>query len=524
MAILNLWNPDTSTWFQVPMEDPTLFMRHDGSVAMTDDLDMGGQAITNVGNVDGRNVSADGIVLDAHVADTSDPHGAIMGISTRLETPEIRAIGGDLTLDVFDPTADRIAYVKNSAPTKVADLNVERNIILGGTVDGVDIAGTVVTTDANLTDDALVRGKGGALGAQTSIAILTDAGALSGLTQLDVGYLKMQAASAQITVTFTNSDLILFPNGTGLVRIPVVGTVKAARDVLQLENLAFAADMDGTETSILFKQDDSGGTSRNAARITVVTETDWTPTAGTRDAYMSFRTVLGGNITEHMRLGSDSVATLYGEAHITGPVGINTTDPGGIFGSALLDIRNNARCGLALITYSNTATTESRVFAARARGVEGTEIAVQDDDVLFLFQAIGYDTGGAWRTAAYIKFDVDGAPSAGAVPGAISFWTAPPGGAAALHFTIQSSGNILVGASTVMLFRDLGLAIWSSVDGQLDIAADVECEITAPLIDLNAASIFAATMISGTDQADAGAAAGELYVDTNDDNTVKRGV
>ncbi len=29
---------------------------------------------------------------------------------------------------------------------------------------------------------------------------------------------------------------------------------------------------------------------------------------------------------------------------------------------------------------------------------------------------------------------------------------------------------------------------------------------------------------TGTDQADAGAAAGELYVDTNDDNTIKMGV
>ncbi len=40
----------------------------------------------------------------------------------------------------------------------------------------------------------------------------------------------------------------------------------------------------------------------------------------------------------------------------------------------------------------------------------------------------------------------------------------------------------------------------------------------------NTGGIFPAGMKSGTDQADAGAAAGELYSDTNDDNTVKIGV
>jgi len=43
-------------------------------------------------------------------------------------------------------------------------------------------------------------------------------------------------------------------------------------------------------------------------------------------------------------------------------------------------------------------------------------------------------------------------------------------------------------------------------------------------IHLKGAGIHAPNMKSGTDQADAGAAAGELYADTDDDNTVKLGV
>ena len=45
----------------------------DGSLAYTGDLNMGGNSIVSVGNVDGRDVSADGASLDAHVGD-SDIH------------------------------------------------------------------------------------------------------------------------------------------------------------------------------------------------------------------------------------------------------------------------------------------------------------------------------------------------------------------------------------------------------------------------------------------------------------------
>ena len=41
---------------------------------------------------------------------------------------------------------------------------------------------------------------------------------------------------------------------------------------------------------------------------------------------------------------------------------------------------------------------------------------------------------------------------------------------------------------------------------------------------VNSATIDFSAMKSGTDQSDAGAAAGELYSDTNDDDTVKLGV
>ncbi len=64
MAILNVYDRTTDTWFQVPIEDPTLYLLLDGTRSMAGNLNMGGYAIVSVGNVDGRDVSADGAVLD----------------------------------------------------------------------------------------------------------------------------------------------------------------------------------------------------------------------------------------------------------------------------------------------------------------------------------------------------------------------------------------------------------------------------------------------------------------------------
>lgn len=179
-------------------EDHPGFLLIDGSRAMTDALNMGGQAITNVGNVDGVDISG-------HVADTIDPHGSTMTVSVLLNTPRIRATNVDLNLEAKDASQHSTVFIKNPDLTFEADLNVEKDIIVGGLVDGINIADTVVTADANLTDDALVRGKGGALGAQTSVVALTDAGVMSGLTQLTIG---IGAAGVDYTLTFDgeNSD------------------------------------------------------------------------------------------------------------------------------------------------------------------------------------------------------------------------------------------------------------------------------------------------------------------------------
>jgi len=76
--------------------------------------------------------------------------------------------------------------------------------------------------------------------------------------------------------------------------------------------------------------------------------------------------------------------------------------------------------------------------------------------------------------------------------------------------TVNSDDNAIVctAAGAVTLYHDDVATIATLTDG-MAVTGD---------------TFYMPSMKSGTDQADAGAAAGELYFDTNDDNTVKMGV
>lgn len=96
----------------------------------------------------------------------------------------------------------------------------------------------------------------------------------------------------------TGYDVVKFAGGS---------TAKATTDILTLTNAANAVDMDGTGTGILFNQyyyDAGTPAVADAARIACITETDWTSTASTQDARLSFQTAVDGVLTEHMSLYS----------------------------------------------------------------------------------------------------------------------------------------------------------------------------------------------------------------------------
>ena len=153
------------------------------------------------------------------------------------------------------------------------------------------------------------------------------------------------------------------------------GTAKANFDILTLTNAVNAADMDGTETSILFNQyyyDGSTPAVADAGRISIGTETDWTSTASTQDSYMAFETALNGTVTEYMRITS------------AGNVGIGVTAPdqkviigatGGVVMNIISDTDANSADNDALLKFSTDGATES---ASSQKGTIGYD---QGDDI-----------------------------------------------------------------------------------------------------------------------------------------------
>tara|TARA_R100001594_G_scaffold127915_1_gene165948 strand:+ start:466 stop:2475 length:2010 start_codon:yes stop_codon:yes gene_type:complete len=131
---------------------------------------------------------------------------------------------------------------------------------------------------------------------------------------------------------YTNGQTLLSINGsarriglgedviapTTTVEIGETGTAKTNTDILAITNKVNAADMDGTRTSVLFNQwyyDASTPAVADAARIAVGTETDWTSSTATQDAYMGLETAADGTVAERVRITS------------AGDVGVGTSSP-----------------------------------------------------------------------------------------------------------------------------------------------------------------------------------------------------
>jgi hypothetical protein len=166
-------------------------------------------------------------------------------------------------------------------------------------------------------------------------------------------YIEARSTTEAFTV-FANSEKLLSIDGSnkrvGLgedvsnpahtVEIRETGSAKANTDILAITNKTNAADMDDTKGSILFNQyyyDASTPAVETAARITAGTETDWTSTASTRDAYLAFATTVNGvDPAERMRITSAGNVGIGNTSpsvalHVTGDITASGTITGGSF-------------------------------------------------------------------------------------------------------------------------------------------------------------------------------------------------
>ena len=137
-----------------------------------------------------------------------------------------------------------------------------------------------------------------------------------------------------------------------------------------------------------------------------------------------------------------------------------------------------ANAPLIISCAHDTEATTAILTLRKSDNTIASPTLVDDNAVLGTIAFDGYD-GSGFHTGAKIEARIDGTPSDGTdMPTELTFWTTPEASATAVErLAIKPDGGI-----------------------------------------------FPAGMKSGTDQANASAAAGELYQDTNDDNTVKMGV
>ena len=239
-----------------------------------------------------------------------------------------------------------------------------------------------------------------------------------------------------------------------LLSLQQAGTAKANTNMLSITNSGNAADMDGTISSILFNQyyyDASTPALVDSGNISVGTETDWTSTASTQDAYMAFSTVFDGSMTEHMRITS------------AGNVGIGTTNPDNVLHVHKATAGTVAADANSILTLEND-TTAYLSFLTPATATSG---------ILF------GDTGDNGRASVLYNHNID----------SLSIEVA---GATAQ--TIDSSGNVGIGTTSPAGKLTIGTAPSASHTGGtgLDISSAFNTDVNWGQIALYSTDAIAA--------------------------------
>jgi len=202
-------------------DDHTQYLLVDGTRAMSGNLDLGTNAITNVGNVDGRDVSADGTALDNHIANTSNPHSTSISNIGSGTLAELNSAVTDATLDDSsdprDPNAHATSHESGgSDEIEISDMGTSENntaLVLSpdgaGGVSWTAAAGDV-TGPGSSTDNALARfdGATGKL-IQNSGITIDDSDIIDGVSRLD--FAGATATSGSINIPdegsiWTHSD------------------------------------------------------------------------------------------------------------------------------------------------------------------------------------------------------------------------------------------------------------------------------------------------------------------------------
>jgi len=176
----------------------------------------------------------------------------------------------------------------------------------------------------------------------------------------------------------TGNTFIKGTISVGSIGASITGTPKSDTDGVVLTNRGSAVDMDNTRISLTYKQyyyDASTPAAVTAAKITAGTETDWTSTASTQDAFLSFNVVAGGTLTERVRVSSagnlgigtispDKKLTVVGDASIRDDLTVGGTSVNGARTATVKSADNTASLHVLSSAAAATATVESTTASA----------------------------------------------------------------------------------------------------------------------------------------------------------------
>lgn len=342
-----------------------------------------------------------------------------------------------------------------------ADTNVTGDLGVTGTVDGIDIATDVAANTAkvtNATHTGDVTGSGALAIDPTGISGKSLVTAVTGdmvlLWDASDSLLKRAnvsdfggGGSGDVVGpgSATNNAFARFDTTTGkLIQDSKllgadVGVSGSLTDLLTLVN--DVSGTSGTETSILYQQEDSGATLRDAGRITVGVEQAWTATASTRDSFLAFHTSRDGAISENMRIHSSGRVVIHD----------SDEDPTATTVEFLSVLNIGSSCGMGAYAYRNTVTGTAFFSMNRARESGGAKAALVDNDNIARFFARGWD-GAAWRSPGRLDWLVDGAVSSGVMPIEFRVITGSSG-SGTTRMTFRAAGGIEVASSQTMTFN-----------------------------------------------------------------------